>query len=206
MILAFCWCSRARAFYYALLFVAITFMQCLFKNVYHAPRPYWVEPRIQAFTCSYNFGNPSGHSIDAAALFLTVIFDVYLSEKRYYLKANFLVIYLTCSLDLFCIFLIGFSRMFNGVHSLDQVMLGGQMGVWLALFMHFIVREPLFNHVNHILKTHNGLVPKPFQKYILISSLCTFIIYALVILVYFMVDMFFEIEPEWIYNLMNKCG
>ena len=38
---------------------------------------------------------------------------------------------------------IAYSRVFLGVHSLNQVFYGVQVGAWFALTAHFIVKEPL---------------------------------------------------------------
>ena len=38
---------------------------------------------------------------------------------------------------------IGYSRLFLGVHSLNQVLYGLSCGLWLAISAHYIAREPL---------------------------------------------------------------
>ena len=42
--------------------------------------------------------------------------------------------------------LVGFSRLYNGVHSLDQIFLGLFIGVWLSFVNHFLLRELIIEH------------------------------------------------------------
>mmetsp|Transcript_31369 Transcript_31369/g.38906 ORF Transcript_31369/g.38906 Transcript_31369/m.38906 type:complete len:89 (+) Transcript_31369:505-771(+) len=41
-------------------------------------------------------------------------------------------------------FTIGYSRLFLGVHSWNQLIFGWQLGAWLPLYIHFGFREPLY--------------------------------------------------------------
>ena len=50
-----------------------------------------------------------------------------------------------CVLAVICALSIGYSRLFLGVHSLDQVFWGLQLGAWAALTFEFIVKEPLMS-------------------------------------------------------------
>lgn len=43
---------------------------------------------------------------------------------------------------------VGYSRMFNGVHTLDQVIYGALIGLWIAFFGHECVRNKLISHVD----------------------------------------------------------
>lgn len=40
----------------------------LFKLVFHLPRPYWVDARVQALAAETSYGLPSGHAQNAAAV------------------------------------------------------------------------------------------------------------------------------------------
>jgi len=53
------------AVYQAVVVGAITVFINFFKLFYHDPRPFWSSDAVQAFQCSTQFGNPSGHSITA---------------------------------------------------------------------------------------------------------------------------------------------
>jgi membrane-associated phospholipid phosphatase len=79
------------------LFVTITG-----KSLMSHPRPSWASDEIQAWACDPDFGNPSGHS-------LTSMTFASFSSNHYLL---------------FLAFLVGYSRMVLGVHSLNQVVFG----------------------------------------------------------------------------------
>lgn len=45
-----------------------------------------------------------------------------------------------------------YSRLFLGVHSLNQVFFGALLGTWFALSYHFILRDPLFKLANDLIQ------------------------------------------------------
>lgn len=46
---------------------------------------------------------------------------------------------------------IAYSRLFLGVHSLNQVIWGLQMGLWVALTCHFLIRDPLMDLIQRLI-------------------------------------------------------
>ena len=40
------------------------------------------------------------------------------------------------------------------MHSLDQVLYGGSLGIWLSLTAHFLFRDHIINHVTKIKAWH----------------------------------------------------
>jgi membrane-associated phospholipid phosphatase len=69
--------SRGRAFYYALFLTFTMFVMNITKMAYHEPRPFMYSETIMPFGCSSEYGNPSGHSIFAAAINLFLYMDVF---------------------------------------------------------------------------------------------------------------------------------
>lgn len=49
----------------------------LTKMAYHEPRPYFVDVDIQVYGCSAEYGNPSGHSLFAAAFAFFLFLDIF---------------------------------------------------------------------------------------------------------------------------------
>ena len=47
---------------------------------------------------------------------------------------------------------IFYSRLFLGVHSLDQLYFGTLLALWFALSCHFILRDPLFKLANDVIQ------------------------------------------------------
>jgi membrane-associated phospholipid phosphatase len=92
----------------------------IFKFSFHQPRPYWTNSTIANLDTPHNsFGLPSGHSQNAAALFGT------LAE---WVKSKWLKIVLVIT-----IFLVAISRLFLGVHSLQDIILGLTIGGIIVL-------------------------------------------------------------------------
>ncbi|CAD8202384.1 unnamed protein product [Paramecium octaurelia] len=59
----------ASIIYMCLIQFTISFNSVL-KNVYHQPRPYWIEPDIVALSCNKEFGKPSGHAMGSLLMCL----------------------------------------------------------------------------------------------------------------------------------------
>jgi hypothetical protein len=69
--------SRARSFYYIFFITFTMFIMNLTKMAYHEPRPFMTTDSIKIFGCSPEYGNPSGHSIFAAAMDTFVFLDIF---------------------------------------------------------------------------------------------------------------------------------
>lgn len=52
--------------------------------------------------------------------------------------------------------LIGFSRLYVGAHSMNQILYGWSLGLWLAFYFHYCVRKYIITHVHDIL-LHNNM-------------------------------------------------
>jgi membrane-associated phospholipid phosphatase len=113
------------------------------KFVYGQPRPFWLSPEIIPYTCSSNYGNPSGHSFVASGFALMIWLDFAPPTVSAKIVIFVAVVVFSC--------MTGYSRMILGQHSLDQVFYGLALGVWAALTMHYCVRDRLFDHLkrNH---------------------------------------------------------
>lgn len=87
----------------------------IFKFSLQQPRPYWTDPSIANLDAPHNsFGLPSGHSQNAVSLF---------GMLATWVKQKWLRIILV-----FVILMVAFSRLFLGVHSLQDIALGLTVG------------------------------------------------------------------------------
>ena len=130
--------ERLRCVYYVDVFTLLLIVMNVTKLAYHNPRPFWVSPEIKAFACSGQFGNPSGHSETSIGMALTLWLDlVYSTEGSILNKSLWLMVSLAFA------FSIGYSRLFLGVHSIDQIVFGLLLGTWIACFMFFLVKEKI---------------------------------------------------------------
>ncbi len=91
----------------------------ILKLLFATPRPYWISSQVRALSAEGSFGLPSGHAQDAAALWGTMAAGV---NKRWaWITAAVLV------------FLIGFSRLYLGVHFVHDVLIGWLVGCLLLI-------------------------------------------------------------------------
>jgi membrane-associated phospholipid phosphatase len=94
----------------------------LLKLAFHSPRPYWIDPKVQAYSSETSFGLPSGHA--------------QISSSMWGLAATYLRRRWVTILFAGILFLIGFSRIYLGVHFISDVLVGWLIGgllVWVFL-------------------------------------------------------------------------
>lgn len=112
--LYWCWDGAAmRRVWFAHL--ACSWLAGVSKLVFLAPRPYWVNPEIQALSSSKGFGMPSGHALVATAVWGE------LARQRQRRGMRFLFVGV--------VFGVGISRLYLGVHSVSQVLAGALAGL-----------------------------------------------------------------------------
>jgi membrane-associated phospholipid phosphatase len=109
----------------ALILVTSNVLNNVCKLAFTGPRPYWVSTDIHAWWSSETgFGIPSGHAQNAVSVW--GMFAAYMGRRWIWV------------VSLVIIFLIGFSRMFLGVHFSHDVIAGWALGALLLwLFVRF---------------------------------------------------------------------
>ena len=170
------------------------------KMLYHQPRPYFVDDDINSLDkCSAEYGNPSGHSLFSAAFFMFIYLDIWHIESsdRKNNKGKWLLS-LFGSVSMFI--LIGFARLYVGAHSMNQILYGWLLGVWLAFYTHYCLRQTIIDHIELLLeKQQRYQQRKNFNiiRSILYASIIFITAYMTQILVYVLVDSSFEADPAW---------
>jgi membrane-associated phospholipid phosphatase len=91
-----------------------TVINDFFKILFHHPRPYWISTEVTAYWEETSFGIPAGHAQHAVAIWGMLAFAL---RKRW-----------VWAVAITLMFLIGFSRIFLGVHFPSDVILGWGMG------------------------------------------------------------------------------
>ena len=121
------WClDKKLAYKIALSFFAAGMLLQNLKITFRIPRPWVLDPDFQAVPSAvpaatgYSF--PSGHTQSATSLFMTLA----LSLKQKSLKIICVVIFL----------LVGFSRMYLGVHTPKDVLTAMAMAVIISILIH----------------------------------------------------------------------
>lgn len=123
------WCvDSALGFRLGVMLVFTNVSNGYFKELFHSPRPFWVDSRVNALANETSFGLPSGHSQNAAALWGT-------------LAGHFKKTWLTI-VSILIIFLIGLSRLYLGVHFTRDVISGWLIGA-LLVGLYFWLEKPI---------------------------------------------------------------
>jgi len=108
----------------AFILATSNYLNSIIKLLFAAPRPHWVNTRVKPFLHENSFGIPSGHAQNSAAF--TGIAAAWIKRPWVWV------------LVLLLVFLIGFSRLYLGVHFAHDVIAGWVIGyLLLFLFMKF---------------------------------------------------------------------
>lgn len=164
----------------AYLFLSVTILalviDCIMKICYGSPRPYWIDKTLFK-ACDGGFGNPSGHSYTSTASYLTlahILTDYDFFKKKIYMRLG--VYFLFIGL----IIAILLSRLFLGIHSINQILYGSLLGFALYfLYIHIFAMHKLSGQEFFRIFTELSLI--------IINLLLHLIILAISILVYFLV-------------------
>lgn len=89
------------------------------------------------------------------------------------------------------------SRLFVNKHTLDQVILGIQLGTWLALFVHFCLRDWLWDHIDRIASTSPAEVEK-FPRLAINATLFFSLLYLFWCSLILGLDTYYETPQKWL--------
>jgi membrane-associated phospholipid phosphatase len=108
----------------ALILVGGSVLNFTGKYLFAGPRPYWVSAQVQPFAVEHSFGIPSNHAQTSAVLWGTIA--AWVGKPWAWVTAVLLA------------FLVGFSRLYLGMHFVHDVIAGWLIGyVLLFLFLKF---------------------------------------------------------------------
>jgi membrane-associated phospholipid phosphatase len=128
------WCvDRRLALRVAIFALVSSSLNSILKLVFHAPRPYWVDARIQAlYHPSTEFGMPSGHAQTSSNCWLVLAASL---RKRW-----------MWILAVVLFGMIGISRLYLGAHFLSQVLSGWCLGGILVVAI-LTFEEPVLRRI-----------------------------------------------------------
>ena len=157
----------------AIFLPAVSSINSILKQAFHAPRPFWLNPDIEAIHVSNGFGLPSGHA-QASTVWL------YASSflKRGWVWAIIITIVL----------MVGLSRVYLGVHFSSQVLAGWIIGILITIF--FIRLET---------SVLTWFLSRKFQNQLLVISGITILFIFLGGIFVFLLRNW-EVPAEWIRN------
>jgi len=127
------------------------FLNTFFKILYASDRPFMQFDELQVFSCEISLGKPSGHA--QSSIFFYIFLMEFVNSRLDLKKMKFLRPFINI-LTFGIIFLIGLSRIFKGVHSFSQVLLGWGYGQF-SLFFWLFARKRLYDLLK---KRSNGTI------------------------------------------------
>ena len=169
----------------------------ILKLSYKAPRPYYVDTDIRAISCEAGYGKPSGHALECSQLFLTLWF-IYM---YHYSKAK-LIRVITLMGSVLLIGLIMLDRLYLGVHSLDQVIMGAYLGSTIAISLNLLFYETIKRAYKLTVNREEGYRKYAFPCIIMMSSVH---IFNIVMLVLNRNGNDRSLEAQWSPNIEAKC-
>lgn len=140
LIIVFFFFPLNKSYTFFSVLVMSTYLDNLLKIIYSNPRPFWIKT-VLFQSCETGYGNPSGHAFSSTAVYLSLWhcvtdFDTFKKTTKGIAARIGLLIFF-----LLLIITIIISRMFLGVHSIDQVIYGASLGLgtYLCYFIVFDV-------------------------------------------------------------------
>jgi membrane-associated phospholipid phosphatase len=113
------WCINSRlGIRVAAILILSVGSNALAKLLFHAPRPYWIDARIQALSSETTYGIPSAHAQNALSIWGYLALQI---KQRSWIVAATLI------------FLISISRMYLGMHFPTDVLAGWLIGIVILL-------------------------------------------------------------------------
>ena len=109
----------------------------LLKILYGNPRPFWVNSSIWK-SCDGGFGNPSGHSFTSSSVYLS--FWHLLTDFSFFksTRLGIIIRIILLILAILLIITIMLTRIFLGVHGVNQVLYGASLGVATYFIIFFV--------------------------------------------------------------------
>lgn len=116
-------------------FMGVYFI-ALLKQTFQQSRPIWFDDRIDNWEwfCPKDFGNPSGHSFATIMLYEPIVADQ-LGFGKFFQGWIFLAIISV---------MIPVSRMYLGVHSANQILMGLTLGFTFCVAFHYGYQKALY--------------------------------------------------------------
>ena len=115
---------------------SLFFVGAAAKLIYQDGRPSFASTQLSqnTFYCERDYGKPSGHATLTSGVSVIILRDLTLYSKSTIVKS------ISFALAASCVALISVSRLFFGVHSINQVMLGVCLGIFVVLTV-FVMRN-----------------------------------------------------------------
>jgi len=170
----------------------------ILKLGYKAPRPYYIDEGINALQCESGYAKPSGHALESSQFLLNLWF----MYMYHYSKAKLARI-LTLFFAVLFIALIMFDRLYLGVHSLDQVIMGAYLGTLISISFNMLFYDVIKRAYKMIANREEG-----YRKYAIPGIIVMLGVHAFNIVIFILNknnNMGKAYEDTWTQNMVTKC-
>jgi membrane-associated phospholipid phosphatase len=143
----------------------------LFKLIYKNPRPFFHEDWVRVYDCETGYGNPSGHSILAVSIYLT-LWKVLRKRNNFFERNKKKIFWVLFAF----ICLILSSRLALGAHSLNQILLGSFIGYQTYLLFFYVIKIELQlqEEIKVVMNITNFKILLFILSFILVSGIIIF--------------------------------
>jgi hypothetical protein len=203
LILIFVFGSRALAFHYSVVISLAMFFMTFLKVVIHFPRPYQIHPDLMPLAlqyCSAQYGSPSSSGIRVSFMMTTIFLDAFYGRRHiihpFMLAFGFI---LTQFINM-CVLI---SRVYWVQHTIDQIIYGALLGIYISIYLHFSVKPAVYRHLIKLQNKSPSYTnyPKLIRKAVglfLLTQIVSFV-------AYWYVEEYTTINQIYLQNLMRKC-
>ena len=196
LILIFCLDSRDSSIYFMINFSFYSLFLNILRIAYRKPRPYMEDPEIIPYLWSGEFGTPSGHAFFSAYLpTILALYYVNSSKRLNTIRNKIVANWIYVGLFIFTI-IISFTRVVNGVHTIDQVLFGLQIGWFWAFYIHWNLKNMMLNHINQFLLGEEFAKKEAWKHFILLLIVFVFFL-SLFLIPYFIIKATYTPPGEW---------
>lgn len=118
--------NQAHSFITGSQMCLFTFVCQTMKSILKEPRPMMLDGEINVKDCKHiEFGNPSAHTFGSSFMYITTVYLLYKHHRvQLGFKHRLPVLLALINITFLGIYVIGFSRVYKGVHTYNQVISG----------------------------------------------------------------------------------
>lgn len=133
-------------------FAFFVWVMSMIKVVFADPRPFWLTTEIKMldWNCYQEFGNPSGH-----AMMGPIFFEFVFMEYLFPLAKTLCYKIFWVSLEVLFILTLIYSRLYLGMHGLNQILLGIAIGLVIIVYYRVYLNAAIRKFLQNIVVTDN---------------------------------------------------
>lgn len=158
----------------------------------------WVTS-IFPYICELEFGNPATETMNAVAI--TFSAGLFLKARLSHAEEDLslcqkLGMCLGVVFGIAIVMIYSLQGIYNGTNSIDAVLFGVELGLFIAIYSHFFIRERIDKHITKVM---DGLRGESYRQAKLTFASGFVLLFLAVTFEYVICMVSFEPKPAWIY-------